>query len=75
MSDTADRLAAYKASELRILKAQETGFGDRRAKLAELAEVRAAIKDLETQLAAETAEASGARGPRRLVADFSRGIG
>lgn len=74
MSDTATRLDAYKAAELRILKAQRTGFGDRSMQLAELEEVRKAIKDLEAQLAQELRDAAGQRGQSVMVADFSKGL-
>lgn len=72
MSDTAARLAAYKATELEILDAQKAGFGDRSAELADLKEVRQAIKELEAQLASEQSAAAGLNGPRFMVADFSR---
>lgn len=75
MSDTAARLAAYKSAELRILEAQQLGHGDRSKRLAELAEVRAAITQLETQLANEQRAAAGASGPVTMVADFSRPLG
>ena len=71
MSTTATRLAAYQASELRILKAQQLGHGDRSLRNAELAEVRQAIKDLEAQLKAEAA-AAARRGPMLVFGDFSR---
>lgn len=75
MSDTATRLQAYKAAELRILEAQQTRHGDRTRINAELAEVRQAIKELEVQHRAELAAASGQKGPRFMVADFSRSLG
>ena len=59
---TATRLAAYYATEASILQAQEVKGGDRSFRNAELAEVRAAIKDLETQFNRETATADGNRG-------------
>lgn len=73
MSDTASRLAAYKDTELRILKAQQMGHGDRSLRMAELAEVRAAITQLESKQAAENRAAAGHFGPVTMVADFSRG--
>lgn len=74
MSDTAARLAAYKAAELDILQAQQIGHGDRSLRMAELAEVRKAIKDLEAQLAAENRAAAGHRGPVTLVGGFNRDL-
>ena len=75
MSDTAQRLAAYKASELRILKAQSLGHGDRTLQNAQLSEVRAAIKELEAQLAAENRANAGSFGPVTLLSSFSRPLG
>lgn len=74
MSDTATRLAAYKATELRILEAQSAGHGDRNVTMADLAEVRRAITALEAQQASENLAAAGNFGPKVLVADFSRGF-
>lgn len=74
MSDTAARLQAYKTTELRILNAQSLGHGDRRQQLAELSEVRAAIKELEAKLAAEQRAASGSFGPITLVGGFNRDL-
>ena len=73
MSDTATRLQAYKDAELRILKAQQLGHGDRSLRHAELATVQAQIEKLEAQLRAETAAANGC-GPRLVFGDFSRRI-
>lgn len=75
MSDTAARLQAYKTAELRILDAQQTRHGDRWRMNAELAAVSKTIKELESQLAAETAAASGSFGPKVMLADFSRSLG
>lgn len=75
MSDTAARLAAYKSAELRILQAQQLGQGDRTKRLAELAEVRKAITELEAKLANEQRAAAGASVSVVHVADFSRGLG
>ena len=72
MSDTADRLAAYKAAELKILTAQDSAYGDRRKRMAELSEVRAAIAQLEAKLAAETRATRGNFGPITLVSGFNR---
>lgn len=72
MSDTAARLAAYKASELRILKAQSLGHGDRSLQNTQLTEVRKGIEQLEARLANETRCANGGFGPLTMVASFSR---
>lgn len=72
MSDTATRLAAYKASELRILQAQSMGKGDRSLQNTQLAEVREGIKQLEAQLASENRAAAGSFGPITLLGSFSR---
>lgn len=72
MSDTATRLQAYKDAELRILQAQSIRDGNTERRNAELQTVRAAIKELQAELCAETAEASGRIGPAIAVADFSR---
>lgn len=69
-ANTAERLAAYYAAELRILDAQRLGHGDRTRQNAELAEVRRGITALEAQLATDSRT-----GPVTLVADFSRGLG
>lgn len=75
MSDTADRLAAYKAAELQILKAQSMGVGDRRVQMAELAEVRKAINELEAKLTAEQrVTSSGSFGPITLVGSFNKDL-
>lgn len=67
---TQSRLDAYKTAELEILQAQETRGGDRTFRMAELGEVRKAIKDLEAQLARENSSPS--RPFRYSVADLSR---
>jgi len=51
---TQTRLDAYLAAEAKILKAQEVRGGDRTFRMAELEEVRKAIKELQTQLGRET---------------------
>ena len=65
LDDLNARLAAYRAAELRILNSQEyqigSGSTQRRNKLAELSEVRAAIADLEGQIGRHTAISSRAR--------------
>lgn len=57
------RLDAYLAAELRILQAQETTVGDgstaRTRRMTELAQVRAAIDSLRTEIAALDARAAG----------------
>lgn len=59
-----ERLDAYKAAELKVLSGQEyeidTGGARRRLKRADLAEVRAAIANLQSQLDA-------ANGTRRRI--------
>lgn len=60
-----ERLAAYKAAELKILSAQEysvgQGGGARRNRRAELSEVRAAIADIEGQIARHPDNPANAR--------------
>lgn len=75
MSDTAARLASYKAAEARILKGQSWRMGERQLTSADLGEVRKAITDLQAQLARETAGAAGVVGPRVMVAGFDQGLG
>jgi hypothetical protein len=65
---TQTRLDAYLAAEAEILQAQEARRGDRTHRMAELAEVRKAIKDLQLQLARE----SSSTGLRHSLADLSR---
>ncbi len=50
---TQTRLDAYLASELEILQAQEIRGRDRTHRMAELEEVRRAIKDLQRQVTRE----------------------
>ncbi len=58
------RLDAYLARELEILKAgQETGVNGRRRRDAELSEIRAAIRELQAQVASL---GEGAAGVSRL---------
>lgn len=71
MTDTAARLEAYKAAELRALEAQQSRQGDRWRIMAELAEIRKAITELEAKLAAEQAAQSGRIGPAVMVAGFN----
>lgn len=67
---TQTRLDAYLAAELEILQAQEVRGGDRTFRMAELEDVRKAIKDLQLQLARES-QPSG-RPMRYSVANLSR---
>jgi hypothetical protein len=59
------RKAAYLAAELRILQSQEysisSGDSSRRARRAELEQVRAAIKEIDEQIAALGGGVAGAR--------------
>jgi len=58
---TQARLDKYLAAESAILEAQEIRGGDRTYRLAELQEVRQAIRDLERQVRRESAAGTGAR--------------
>ena len=51
---TQTRLDAYLAAEANILKAQEVRGGDRTFRMAELEEVRQAIKELQAQVGRES---------------------
>lgn len=66
-----ERRAAYVAAELKILQSQEYQVGQggnaRRNRRAELADVQAAIKDLDTQINAMSPAISGARRMYRMV--------
>lgn len=68
MSTATDRLARYLAAETEILQGQEIrqdlgdGRGYRMLKLADLEAVRQAIKDLQREISAESANASGSFG-------------
>ena len=74
MAKTAtDRLAELETAETAILKAQEVRGGDIQHRRAELAEVRAAIKDVKAQLRRETDTANGRGGVRYKVANMNRG--
>ena len=68
---TQTRLDAYLAAETKILKGQEVRIGDKTFRKADLAEVRQAIKDLQIQLARETAAAAGS-GLRFSTANLNR---
>lgn len=69
---TQERLDAYYAAEARILLAQQVGHGDRSRRNAELEQVRAGIRALESQIAAEARSAAGAPGPLTMVGGFNR---
>ncbi|MCK5770930.1 hypothetical protein [Algiphilus sp.] len=64
-SDTAQRLQAYKDAEAKVLNGQEVRFGGRSLRMADLSEIRAAIDQLESQLAVQQNRAAR-RGPRRF---------
>ena len=66
---TQTRLDAYLAAESEILAAQEIRGNDRTYRMAELQEVRKAIKELETQVAREKVRA--VRGLRFSVGNFN----
>jgi hypothetical protein len=71
MSAASDLLALYLAAEAKILAGQEATLGDRRLKLADLAEVRAERQNLERRVEAENRAAAGSVGARHQLADFS----
>jgi len=60
MSTTQQRLDAYLEAEARILAGQTVRLGDRQVTYADLAEIRRAIAQLKSELAAEQI-----RGPAR----------
>lgn len=63
MSTTQERLDAYKAAEARILAGgQSLRYAERQLQQAELAEIRKAISQLESQLQRETDAAAGRTG-------------
>lgn len=73
MSDTQTRLDAYKAAEARILTGgQSQRLAERQQQQAELAEIRKAIAQLESQLARETASLAGRGGLSFHTAVFCR---
>lgn len=55
MSTTQERLDAYQAAELKVLAGQRVRYGERDLTLADLAEIRKAISQLQQQLRVETA--------------------
>lgn len=65
MSTATDRLALLLAAEVKILQGQEVrhdlgdGRGYRMLRMADYAEVRQAIKDVQREVAAQTANARG----------------
>ena len=65
LADLTARLALYRAAEEKILRDQEHTISDggiqRRVRRADLAEVRAAIKELQTDIEKIEAQQSGAR--------------
>lgn len=70
MSDTQARLDAYKAAEIAVLKGQTIRFGERQLDLADLAEIRKAIKDLTQQVQAESGLPSSGSSLRFKTAVF-----
>lgn len=72
MSDTQQRLDAYKAAELRILqRGFSLRFDQRQRQEAELSEIRQAIRELEGKLAGEAGKSSSAGSLRYKTAVFS----
>lgn len=71
---TATRLAAYYQAESDTLKAQSLGKGDRNIQRAQLETIRAGIKELEAQLAAENRTAAGQTGPVLMRGAFTGGF-
>lgn len=72
MSDTQQRLAAYKAAELRILqRGFSIRYDQRQRQEAELSDIRKAIRDLEAQLAAESGRPPSRGSLRYKTAVFS----
>lgn len=59
MSTTQERLDAYLAAELQVLKGQAVRFGDRQLTRADLAEITRTIRSLEAKLAQEKRGAQG----------------
>lgn len=73
MSDTQTRLDAYKAAEARILAGgQSFRYAERQLQQAELAQIRKAIDQLESQLARESAALAGRGGLSFHTAVFCR---
>lgn len=72
MSTTQQRLDAYMAAELAVLKGQSFQIGDQRLDRADLAEIRRAIAALRAELARENAPA-GMGSLRYRTTVFNRG--
>lgn len=76
MSIASDRLALYLQAEANILASQEIRSASGRSlKLAELETVRQTIKELQAQVAAESAATAGRVGPGVMYADLSGTVG
>jgi len=73
MSTASDRLAAYLAAEVSVLKGQSFSMAGRALTLANLAEIRKGIAELRREVQQETMTTAG-RDSRYAVADFSRGV-
>ncbi len=72
MSTATDMLAKYLAAEAAILTGQTVRWGERLLTRADLAEVRKGRQEWETKTAAQAGASATHRGPRHLLADFSR---
>lgn len=72
MSTTQERLDAYQAAELAVLKGQSVRVGERQLTRADLAEIRSAIAQLEAQLQREANAVAGRGGLRYSTAVFCR---
>lgn len=73
MSTTQQRLDAYLAAELKVLRGQSVRLGDRDLTRADLAEIRKAINQIKAELAAETGQLGPSRGSLRYrTAVFNR---
>jgi hypothetical protein len=59
MSVNSERLQRYLDAETAILGGQRVKFGERELTMADLAEVRSAIKELQSSVANETAGSGG----------------
>lgn len=68
---TQTRLDAYLETEIAILQGQEVRHGDKTYRQADLAEVRIAIKQLQSQLAREEASSNGSK-MRFSIANLNR---
>lgn len=72
MSTTQERLDAYQAAELSVLKGQAVRIGERQLTRADLAEIRKAISQLQRQLQAETAPPGSGGSLRYKTAVFNQ---